>query len=269
MLENFITSLSEYLLVISGGSIMVVAFYAGLFVALMTTFGSLLAMFSHKMPQWGVDFSLSFAAGVMIVASFTSLILPGIEYSGRFLPPGVGIMLGIVLIYLIDRFVPHEHLVKGYEGPEEFKNKLRVVWLIVLAVIIHNLPEGLAVGTSIVFDLKTGLVTAIAIGIQDFPEGTVVSLPLATLQKKRLQPILMGALSGVAEWVMVLFGAFFFSVFHGLLPYGLGLAGGAMLYVTVKEMIPEIYKREENELYVTLGFFIGFYVMLFLDSILG
>lgn len=269
MLENFVTSLSMYLLTISNGSLMMVAFYAGLFVALMTTLGSLLAIISHKMPDWGMDFSLSFAAGVMIVASFTSLILPGIEATGSFIPAGVGILLGIVLIYAIDRFVPHEHLVKGYEGPEELKNKLRVVWLIVLAVIIHNLPEGLAVGTSIVFDIKTGVVTAIAIGIQDFPEGTVVSLPLATLQKRRFQPILMGALSGVAEMIMVLVGAFFFTLFHGLLPYGLGLAGGAMLYVTVKEMIPEIYKHEKNELLVTAGFFLGFYIMLFLDSMLG
>jgi len=228
LLENFVVSLSNYLLTLSNGNLMIVAFYAGLFVALMTTFGALLAIFSNKMPDWG-----------------------------------------ILLIYTIDRFVPHKHLVKGYEGPEELKDKLRVMWLIVLAVIIHNLPEGLAVGTSIVFDLKTGLVTAIAVGIQDFPEGIVVSLPLATLQKKRLQPILMGVLSGVAEWIMVLVGAFFFTIFHNLLPYGLGLAGGAMLYVTVKEMIPEIYKHEKNELLVTAGFFLGFYVMLFLDSMLG
>jgi ZIP family zinc transporter len=79
----------------------------------------------------------------------------------------------------------------------------------------------------------------------------------------------MGALSGVAEWIMVLVGAFFFTLFHGFLPYGLGLAGGAMLYVTVKEMIPEIYRHEKNELIVTAGFFIGFYIMLFLDSTLG
>ena len=269
MLENFVVSLSNYLLALSNGNLMIVAFYAGLFVALMTTFGALLAIFSNKMPNWGIDVSLSFAAGVMIVASFTSLILPAIESTSSFTPVGVGIFLGILLIYTIDRFVPHKHLVKGYEGPEELKDKLRVMWLIVLAVIIHNLPEGLAVGTSIVFDLKTGLVTAIAVGIQDFPEGIVVSLPLATLQKKRLQPILMGVLSGVAEWIMVLVGAFFFTIFHNLLPYGLGLAGGAMLYVTVKEMIPEIYKHEKNELLVTAGFFLGFYVMLFLDSMLG
>ncbi|MDI3475941.1 MAG: zinc transporter, family [Thermococcaceae archaeon] len=269
MMEGFIANLSSWLLQISGGSLLMVAFYAGLFVALMTTLGALLAIFAHRMPDWGVDVSLSFAAGVMIVASFTSLILPAIESRGTFIPAGAGILIGVLLIYAIDRFIPHEHLVKGYEGPKEFKERLRVVWLIVLAVIIHNLPEGMAVGTSLVYNLERGLITAIAIGIQDFPEGTVVSLPLATLQKKRLMPILMGALSGVAEMVMVILGAFLFTAFHSLLPYGLGMAGGAMLYVTVKEMIPEIYKREDNETLVTLGFFLGFYVMLFLDSMLG
>ncbi|ASJ00679.1 ZIP family metal transporter [Thermococcus gorgonarius] len=269
MLEGFMSSLSSWLLSISGGSLIVVAAYAGVFVALMTTLGALVAIFANRMPKWGVDVSLSFAAGVMIVASFTSLILPAIESTGRFVPAGIGILLGVITIYAIDRFIPHEHLVKGYEGPKEFKEKLRVVWLIVLAVIIHNLPEGLAVGTSLVYNLQTGLVTAIAIGIQDFPEGAVVSLPLATLQKRRLVPIILGALSGVAEMVMVILGAVLFTIFHSLLPYGLGMAGGAMLYVTVKEMIPEIYKREENETLVTLGFFLGFYVMLFLDSMLG
>jgi len=216
-----------------------------------------------------MDVSLSFAAGVMIVASFTSLILPAIDLTGSFTPAGIGIFLGVLLIYGIDNFIPHEHIIKGYEGPKEFKEKLKLVWLVVLAVIIHNLPEGLAVGISIVYNLNAGLVTAIAIGIQDFPEGTVVSLPLATIQKKRLVPILLGALSGIAEMVMVILGAFLFSIFKSFLPYGLGLAGGAMLYVTVKEMIPEIYKRQENEKLVTLGFFLGFYVMLFLDSMLG
>ncbi len=269
MLENFIADLSRWILSMSGGSIMWMAFYAGLFVALMTSMGALVAIFAKRIPDSGVDFSLSFAAGVMMVAAFTSLILPAIESTGSFTPAAVGIALGVLLISAIDRYTPHEHLSKGYEGPEEFRNRLKMVWLLVFAVIIHNLPEGLAVGTSIVYNLEVGLVTAIAIGIQDFPEGTVVSLPLAVLQKKRLQPIMMGILSGVAEMAMVLVGAYFFTLFGWLLPYGLGLAGGAMLYVTVKEMIPEIYRKEENELLITLGFFAGFYVMLFLDSMLG
>lgn len=265
MLEGFIENLASYLLNLSGGSLIWVSFYAGLFVALMTSLGALVAIFAKKIPEGGVDFSLSFAAGVMIVASFTSLILPGIESAG-FLPVGVGIALGVLLIYVVDRLLPHEHLVRGYEGPKGMKERLRKVWLLIFAMIIHNLPEGLAVGTSIVYDLKVGLVTAIAIGIQDFPEGTVVSLPLAVIQKRSLGPILLGVLSGVAEMVMVVLGAVFFTAFSGILPYGLGLAGGAMLYVTIKEMIPEIYGEEKNQTLVTLGFFAGFYVMLLLDS---
>nr|WP_206203526.1 ZIP family metal transporter [Thermococcus sp. M36] len=246
-----------------------VAFYAGLFVALMTSFGAMVAIFAKRLPEGGVDFALSFAAGVMIVASFTSLILPSIDMTGSFTPAGIGIALGVLAIYLIDRFLPHEHLVMGYEGPKAMKDRLRKVWLLVIAVIIHNLPEGMAVGTSLVYSLEAGLVTTLAIGIQDFPEGTIVALPLATIQGKRVMPIAMGVLSGFAEMAMVLLGAYFFGAFSWLLPYGLGLAGGAMLYVTVKEMIPEIYRREERYTLVTLGFFAGFYVMLFLDSMLG
>ncbi|NJE43380.1 ZIP family metal transporter [Thermococcus sp. GR6] len=269
MLDNFIANLAEWMLEISGGSILWVSFYAGLFVAIMTSLGAMVAIFAKNIPERGVDFSLSFAAGVMIVASFTSLILPAIESTGGFGPAGIGIALGILVVSMIDRLIPHEHMVKGYEGPSDLKDRLRKVWLLVLALIIHNLPEGLAIGTSLVYNLEVGLVTAIAIGIQDFPEGTVVSLPLAVIQKKRLQPIMIGVLSGLAEMAMVILGAIFFTAFAWSLPYGLGLAGGAMLYVTVKEMIPEIYKREENETLVTLGFFVGFYVMLFLDSMLG
>ncbi|WP_297435773.1 ZIP family metal transporter [Thermococcus sp.] len=269
MLENFITNLAGWILRVSNGEIMWVAFYAGLFVAIMTSLGAMVAIFAKRLPEEGVDFSLSFAAGVMIVAAFTSLILPAIGSTGSFIPAGIGITLGVLIIYAIDRLLPHEHLARGYEGPRSMKERLRKVWLLVIAVIIHNLPEGLAVGTSLVYSLEVGLVTTIAIGIQDFPEGTVVSLPLATLQGKRLQPILMGVLSGLAEMAMVLVGAYFFTLFSWLLPYGLGMAGGAMLYVTVKEMIPEIYRMEKNETLVTLGFFAGFYVMLFLDSMLG
>jgi len=269
MLENFIQTLARYLLQISGGSLIWVSFYAGLFVAIMTSLGAMVALFAKRIPPGGVDFSLSFAAGVMIVASFTSLILPAIESTGSFLPAGVGIALGILLIHAVDRFLPHEHLVRGYEGPSNMRDRLRKVWLLVFALIIHNLPEGLAVGTSLVYNLEVGLITAIAIGIQDFPEGTVVSLPLAVIQRKSLGPVLIGVLSGLAEMAMVILGAAFFTAFAWSLPYGLGLAGGAMLYVTVKEMIPEIYRGETSETLVTLGFFAGFYVMLFLDSMLG
>lgn len=267
-MNNIIDVISRILIEVSGGNPLLIALYSGIFVAFTTSLGSLAAVFTKRLPDWSLEVSLSFAAGVMIVASFTSLILPAIDLSSSFTTPAIGVFLGVLLIFLTDRLVPHEHLVKGYEGPSELKGLLKTIWLVVFAVIIHNLPEGLAVGTSIIYDLKLGVVTAVAIGIQDIPEGTVVSLPLAVLQRRRLQPILLGVLSGVAELLMVLVGAFFFHVFQYLLPYGLSMAGGAMLYVTIKEMVPEIYKREENELYVTLGFFLGFYTMLFLDSML-
>jgi len=253
---------------VSGGNTMLAALYAGLFVATTTSLGSLIAVLAGRLPEWSVEVSLSYAAGVMIVASFTSLILPSIDITGSFTPTAAGVLLGVLTVYAADRLLPHEHLVRGYEGPREFKRLLRKVWLIVFAVIIHNLPEGLAVGTTMAYSMKLGLVTAIAIGIQDVPEGTVVSLPLAVLQKRRLQPILLGVLSGLAETATVLLGAAVFTATRALLPYGLALAGGAMLYVTIKEMVPEIYKKEENELLVTAGFFLGFYTMLFLDSML-
>jgi len=268
-MSEIISVLADLLLKLSSGNTMIIAFYAGLFVALMTSLGSLAALFFTRISQRGVDLSLSFAAGIMLVASFTSLILPSIELTGSFGPPAVGIALGIGMIYLIDRFAPHEHMVRGYEGPRELRDRLKKVWLLIIAMIIHNLPEGLAVGTSIIYDVEVGLITAIAIGIQDIPEGAVVSLPLASLQRRRTWPIILGIMSGVAEMLMVMVGAFFFTSFGWLLPYGLAMAGGAMLYVTVKEVIPELYREKENEILITAGFFLGFYIMLFLDSMLG
>ncbi len=251
----------------SKSSLTTIAFIIGIFVALTTSLGSLLSLFSKKIPSWGIDLSLSFAAGVMLVASFTSLILPAIEISNSFLPTAIGILLGLLLMYLVDRLLPHEHFVKGYEGPKELQNKLKTAWLLTFAMVIHNFPEGLAIGTVLNLELKKGLITALAIGIQDLPEGIVVSLPLATLKKKSLEPFLLGLLSGLVEFVSVLTGVHFFKNFPFLLPYGLSLAGGAMLFVTVKEVIPEIYNKQKNEPIISLGFFLGFYVMLFLDSI--
>lgn len=266
MLHESFSSLINWLLTISNHNLILLMFLAGAFLTFMTSLGSLIAIFSKNMPSWGINFSLSFAAGIMLVASFTSLILPSIEISKNFLPTAIGIFLGILLMLFIDKMIPHEHLIKGYEGPSELKNKFKLAWLLTFAMIVHNFPEGLAVGSALAFNLKDGLITAIAIGIQDFPEGTVVSLPLSVLQKSRLNPILIGILSGLAEFVTVIIGVTFLKEFKTLLPYGMSLAGGAMLYVTIKELIPEIYKSEKNELLITVGFFLGFYIMLYLDS---
>ncbi|RKY53422.1 MAG: ZIP family metal transporter [Candidatus Neomarinimicrobiota bacterium] len=265
-MKSIFSGFSDFLINLSGGSTSLLAVFAGIIVMLLTSLGAFLAIFSKRTSNKGTEVSLAFAAGVMIVASFTSLILPGIEHAGKFYPVALGIILGIFIVYLIEKNVPHEHIIKGFEGNEEYKSKIKTAWLLVLTVVIHNLPEGLAVGTAVAFDPKLGMLTTLAIGIQDIPEGTVVALPLAIITGKRLKAIIFGVLSGFSELVMVVAGAVFFKYFSLLLPYGLGFAGGAMLYVTIKEMIPEIYKEQENEILITLSFFVGFFVMLFLDS---
>ncbi|MCS7143728.1 MAG: ZIP family metal transporter [Archaeoglobaceae archaeon] len=260
MLQNFI----EF--VISIENELLLAFLAGALVAFATFLGSLFALIHRKAPEFAIELSLSFSAGIMLVAGFLSLIMPSIEMKD-FKTASIGILLGVLIIHLLDRFSPHEHIIKGYEGPEEFRRRIKVIWLILIAVVIHNIPEGLAVGTLLVYDVEQGLTTAFAIAIQDVPEGAIVALPLAVLGIGKFRAIFYGVLTGISEMVMVLLGALFFTLFSSLLSYGLSFAGGAMLYIVVKEMIPEIYKKEEDNLLASVGFLSGFYLMLFLETI--
>jgi ZIP family zinc transporter len=250
---------------LSGGSVLVASVLAGAFVAATTALGSLAALAVRSgNPRW-LTVSMSFAAGVMLVASFTSLILPALDLSGSFPVVALGIIAGVVAIRLVDRFVPHEHLVRGYEGPEAGRRLLRKAWLIALAVIIHNFPEGLAVGTTCAYSIPLGVATALAIGIQDIPEGVAVALPIAST-RGRVAGFLLGLLSGLSELMMAVAGAALFTVFSTLLPLGMGFAGGAMIYVVLKEVVPELYASGEQELRITGGLLAGFLVMLFLDS---
>ncbi|NPA38193.1 MAG: ZIP family metal transporter [Candidatus Nanohaloarchaeota archaeon] len=214
--------------------------------------------------------SLAFAAGIMLVASFTSLILPALEISSIKLVI-VGIILGYFIMYVIEKYLPHEHFLSGYEGPEEIKTKLKKWWLIIIAIIIHNFAEGLAIGTSLAYESKKGIATALAIGIQDIPEGTAVVLPLITGGYSIGLAIIVGFLSGLSELITALLGYGIFSYASYLLPLGLSMAGSAMLYVVSKEMFPEIYheSNKSQERYITFSFLIGFIVMLILDSIFG
>jgi len=257
--------LSTALASMSGGNVVLASLYAGLFVAATTSLGAA-AVYLYREGSLDLTLALAFASGVMLVASFTSLILPAIELAG-FPAVAVGTALGIVAIHLADKLIPHEHILRGYEGPESARGLLKKAWLIALAVIIHNLPEGLAVGTSIAYSLPVGIATAIAIGLQDIPEGLAVALPLAAIKGRR-SGALLGVLSGVSEALLAVLGAALFSLTSWLLPLGLSFSGGAMLYVTLKEAIPEIYREDEPPLKITLGFLAGFYLMLFLDSAL-
>jgi len=240
---------------------------AGLFVLLATSIGSVIAVIFKRLPEWGLDFSMAFSGGVMLVAAFTSLILPSI-HMGHIGNTLLGIVVGFLVIYLIERFTPHEEYVLKINKSNIEKEKLKGVFLIVSAIIIHNIPEGMAVGVSMANDVDKGWATAVAIGIQDIPEGLAVSLPLIMLTDRLWIPVFIGILSGFSEFVFTILGGFTFSVLSFMLPFGLAFAGGAMIYVTVKEVFPQVY-RNKHESIVTFGFLIGLLLMLYLDTTLG
>jgi len=232
-----------------------------LLLTLGTFLGSLLAVLFKK-PLFSVSISLAFSGGVMLVASFTSLILPGVELGG-FLKVALGVCAGFAFMAFVENTVPHEHTIKGREGISA--QRVSKLYLIVLAVLVHNIPEGLSVGISSAYSTQKGWETAIAIALQDVPEGLVVSLPLMLISGGLLFPVLAGFLSGLLESLFALLGYGLFEVFQGLLPVGMGFGGGAMVYVTVKEVFPEAYAEGRHTL-STLAFLIGFLIMLFLDS---
>ena len=248
-------------------SSMELVFAGGLFVMFTTTLGAVTAVAFKEFPEWGLDLSMAFSGGIMLVASFTSLILPSVA-EGNIIITCVGIILGFLTILIVERSIPHEHFWLGYEGPEKHKEKLKRVWLIAIALIIHNLPEGFAVGVSIINNTHKGIATTLAIGIQDIPEGLAVSLPLMMITKRIKEPLLIGFLSGFSEFLTAIIGGWTFSILKFLLPLGLSMAGGAMIYVTVKEVFPEVYKSERERL-ITCSFLTGFLVMLILDTVLG
>jgi ZIP family zinc transporter len=165
---------------------------------------------------------------------------------------------------LVERLFPHEHTIIGQEGILPLK--MKKLTLIVVGIIIHNIPEGLSVGIATAYSGKDGLMTALAISLQDVPEGLVVSLPIYALGGGMGTALAVGFLSGVIEGLFSLFGFGFMRVFEGSLPVGMGFGGGAMLYITVKEVFPEAYS-EGKAFATTLGFLAGVLLMLFLDTL--
>lgn len=227
-----------------------------------TSTGSLLALTFKKTPL-SINLNLSFAGGVMVVASFTSLIIPGIQ-KGGFWQTSFGILVGFFLIGLIEYLFPHEHILKGSEGVIK-SEKIKKLFLIVAGVVIHNIPEGFGVGVSSAYSIEKGSATALAIAIQDIPEGLIVTLALMVANRGVITPLAAGIFSGIIEAFFSLLGFYTFEAFRGLLAFGLGIGGGAMIYVTVKEVFPEVYSEGSHTL-STVGFLIGFLLMLFLDT---
>ncbi|MEB3825293.1 MAG: ZIP family metal transporter [Desulfurococcales archaeon] len=265
---NPIIWLQRTLVEAAGSNMILLAAVLSGIAALLTTLGALPVFFIKKGSTHHVlDVGLGFSSGVMIVASFTSLLLPAMDMAG-FWKPIAGFILGAISIAVLNRVIPHEHIIKGYEGPAALRNKAKAAWLVAMAIIIHNLPEGMAIGSSTVYSPALGVATGIAIALQDTPEGFAVALPIALITGRRSKGFLYGLLSGLSEMTVAVPTALLGSISYHLLPYLLGYGAGAMVYVVSHEALPESH-RTGHERDATIGFFIGFLVMLYLDSTLG
>jgi ZIP family zinc transporter len=239
----------------------------GLLITLLNSLGALLVLIWRKPSRKFLDTALGFAAGIMLAASFTSLILPGVEYGG-ILPVLVGMALGVVVMDLGDRVVPHLHPGRGPEGPET--SRIHAVWLFILAITLHNMPEGLAVGVGFGSgDLGEALPLMLAIGIQNIPEGLAVSVAaLNAGMGTFFYAGLVGIRAGLVEIPLTVFGAWAVSLAEPLLPYAMGFAAGAMLFVISDEIIPETHGSGHERL-ATMGTMLGVIIMLYLDVTLG
>lgn len=255
------------------------AFYATLFTWGLTALGASSVFFIKNMNRAVLDGLLGFTGGVMVAASFWSLLAPGIEMSPgegfvKVIPAAVGFGLGALFIFGLDKVLPHIHI--NFKETEGIKTPWHKTTLLVLAITLHNIPEGLAVGVlfggvaaGIPEASITGAVAlAIGIGIQNFPEGIAVSMPMRRLGSSRLKSFWYGQLSAIVEPIAAVVGAIAVSFFTPLLPYALAFAAGAMIFVVVEEVIPETQQDKYTDI-ATLGFIGGFIVMMTLDVALG
>ncbi len=236
---------------------------ASLVAGFATGAGAIPVLFTTRISDRLLDVMLGFSAGVMLAATSFSLIVPAIDLSGP-LVAVFGLVLGALALHLVDRFIPHFHPFLGAEGPP---SRLPRVWLFVLAITIHNFPEGLAVGVSFGSgDVAAGLVIAMAIGLQNMPEGLAVALPLLREGYSRGKSLWYATLTGAVEPVGGLLGVALVSIFQPILPWGLAFAAGAMLFVVSDEMIPESHRKGYAR-EATFGLIAGFVVMMFLDCL--
>ncbi|MGF6209267.1 ZIP family metal transporter [Pseudomonas frederiksbergensis] len=251
------------------------AFIGGLSGFAATALGAVVAVLLRDIAARTQDIMLGFAAGMMLAASSFSLILPGIaaaqEICGNKLLAAcvvvLGLMLGVALMIGLDRFVPHEHQKSGRKGPQA--QRINRVWLFVLAITLHNLPEGMAIGVSFANgDMKVGLPLTSAIAIQDIPEGLAVALALRVTGISTVRAALIAVGSGLMEPLGAIIGLGISTSFALGYPVALGLAAGAMIFVVSHEVIPETH-RNGHETPATLGLMLGFGVMMFLDTALG
>jgi ZIP family zinc transporter len=245
------------------------AFVATLGTYLLTAIGTLPVLFFRTAPRRLMDAMMGFAAGVMVAASCWSLLVPAID-SGGLVPAVTGFLLGAALLYAADQLLPHLH----GEFPEEAHPEgPQVVWgrsaLLMVAMTLHNFPEGMAIGVTFGGgDLGPAMALAIGIGLQNVPEGLAIALPLRRAGMSRGRAFFWGQLSAAIEPVGGVVGAGLVLVAGAFLPYAMAAAAGAMLYVVVEELLPETTRSGAADV-ATLGFIGGFVVMMTLDNALG
>ena len=272
----------------------IIAFFSGLspimqglvgstFTWLVTAMGAAVVFFIKDVRKGFMDTLLGFTAGVMLAASFWSLLNPAIEmaqltwsHQWAWVPVAIGFLSGAIFLFSLDQLLPHLHINEPIEKSEGVKTNWNRTVLLVLAITLHNIPEGLAVGVAFGAvaegipgaDLAGAIALTIGIGIQDFPEGLAVALPLRRFGMSRTKSFLWGQLSGIVEPIAAVAGVALVMLAQSILPYALAFAAGAMIYVVVEEVIPESQSNGHNDR-ATLGLMFGFVIMMALDVGLG
>jgi ZIP family zinc transporter len=257
------------------------ALIASLFTWGVTALGASMVFFFKKIDPKVLNSMLGFAAGVMIAASFWSLLAPAIEMSEEqggipWVPAVVGFLAGGAFLLAIDKILPHLHLGQKLDKAEGIKTSWKRSVLLVLAITLHNIPEGLAIGVAFgalsnnpdTGALAGAIALALGIGLQNFPEGAAVSIPLRREGFSRLKAFNYGQLSGIVEPIAAVIGAYLVLIMTPMLPYALSFAAGAMIFVVVEELIPESQTGNESD-FSTIGAMLGFATMMLLDVALG
>ncbi len=257
------------------------AFFATCFTYFVTACGAAMVIFFNKVNRLWLNTMLGFASGVMIAASYWSLLEPALDLARKLhypsaLPAVIGFLAGGAFLKLIDQLIPHLHLGQRREEAEGIKTSWQRTILLVLAVTIHNIPEGLAVGVAFgalasqipSASLAGAVSLALGIGIQNFPEGVAVAVPLRGEGLSQWKSFIIGQLSGVVEIIAGVLGALLATSMRLMLPYALAFAAGAMIYVVIEELIPEAQQGSSSD-FATIGALIGFAVMMTLDVSLG
>lgn len=260
----------------------ILALIATLFTWGLTALGAAMVFFFKTIERHVLNTMLGFAAGVMIAASFFSLLLPAIEATEAdggipWLPAVIGFAAGGAFLLFVDMILPHLHLGLSTEKAEGVKTSWHRSVLLVLAITLHNFPEGLAVGVAFgaiaaglpSATLAGAIALALGIGLQNLPEGAAVSIPLRREGFSRLKSFMYGQSSGIVEPFAGVLGAALVLLMKPLLPYALSFAAGAMIFVVVEELIPEAQRENNNTNLSTIGAMLGFVVMMFLDVALG